>query len=947
MSRQGLVGDSEVHDELEMLVYEAYAMCARSFAACKACPHLPRESLELVEDEASRFEVWATNTGSCRDPSLSSSLDYRLRNSPKTREMVVLLLRAVRVNLDYATRIFEEPDETLDQLGHQYGSDSRPIASKRQHPVPTASNIASDLSGDALQAVHGLVGQLKKLSTALRRATANEYNVQAAKRRDVDKDGNDLGKDDEDWAQAIVNHRFPTATDEQKHILSTAVSFRMRRFREWKRHNEKQIEREQAIAEAELLALEAERRKQEEQREEEEQEGGGKRLQESKAGNLRVLGGGLDNIYLPGHHVPASVAPSKQSFASSKFEAPTSESQSTVSVSVRSVVAGVYMDWPRPPRDASGAGQVHCPYCFDRLDYGEIRSRTKWRKHLKKDLEPYNCFYPECGMTILKMFASEAKWAEHLRVAHAPGGTWVCRMTPHKDDNTNAGLMVALSTEDDFKTHLRTEHAGMYPESRIDSMTKSAWRPHQAKVEDMFRDECPMRCPASLETAPDKAIILGVPHVANHLLSLALEALPERSVRSSESQFMDDDDTPAAKRDSISELLEGKLGGLPDPSFVDPFGEMEVLIDPEGGFSGSEIRPPTPPLTGIRTEPLEYPLVTPESSSSVPGMMPLLRGARLRYYGFLPLVEKQHRELDNISQIQDPTMEEFFRRQKGVDDLELFLLQTKQRNARRRWRLVKTVFSLALRPPSPSVDGPSCPYCKMEVRDVPENLLQHIKDQHRGGITAAASNGKLATAEWLLSHYPLVANELDGGQYTPLSLAVRGHHAKIVELLLHSGADINATSGPYIRRTTALKSALEKTSYGVPANYAIAKLLIERGASQDIEVFPPNISYPRLPPLTSVVLDWNSHKDLDLVALMARWCSDIDRKSWNGATVLHHAAELTPFDEGCVQVIEVLLSSGADRKVSMWKGTAEDIMTKRRYAELDNVYIAKAREMVS
>ena len=95
------VRDSAHHDSLEMLVYEAYAMCARSFASCKACPHLPRGLLQLVEDEASRFEVWATNTGSCRDPSVSSSLDYRLRNSPRTREMVVLLLRAVRVNLDY------------------------------------------------------------------------------------------------------------------------------------------------------------------------------------------------------------------------------------------------------------------------------------------------------------------------------------------------------------------------------------------------------------------------------------------------------------------------------------------------------------------------------------------------------------------------------------------------------------------------------------------------------------------------------------------------------------------------------------------------------------------------------------------------------------------------------------------------------------------------------
>jgi len=103
MSRQDPSG--EAYHELEMLVHDAYAICARSFASCKTCPPLSPESLQLVEDEASRFDVWAANTGSCRDPSLSSSLDHRLRNSPSTQEMVVLLLRAVRVNLDYGMRI--------------------------------------------------------------------------------------------------------------------------------------------------------------------------------------------------------------------------------------------------------------------------------------------------------------------------------------------------------------------------------------------------------------------------------------------------------------------------------------------------------------------------------------------------------------------------------------------------------------------------------------------------------------------------------------------------------------------------------------------------------------------------------------------------------------------------------------------------------------------------
>lgn len=287
-------------------------------------------------------------------------------------------------------------------------------------------------------------------------------------------------------------------------------------------------------------------------------------------------------------------------------------------------------------------------------------------------------------MTILKLFGSEAKWVDHLRAAHSPGGSWVCRMTPHKDRNlnsSNVGPIVVLNTENDFRNHLETEHVGMYPKSRIDAIVKNAWRPQQAKVEDMFRDECPMRCPASMETSPEKAIVLGVPHVANHLLSLALEALPERSVRSSKSQFVDDDDDDDDKRVARDKIRDG-LEELPDPEFEDPFEGSLLPWDPERGVEGSEELPPPPPSDGAPSGPLE---ITPKTDGRVNDRVPLLGGARLRYYGFLPLIERQHRELDDISQIKDPTMETFLRKQKGADDLSLFLLQALKSRARRRY----------------------------------------------------------------------------------------------------------------------------------------------------------------------------------------------------------------------------------------------------------------------
>ena len=277
---------------------------------------------------------------------------------------------------------------------------------------------------------------------------------------------------------------------------------------------------------------------------------------------------------------------------------------------------------------------------------------------MKKDLEPYGCFYRECNQKLLKMFASEAKWIGHIRAAHTPGGTWVCRMMPH---SSSPGAVVVLSTEDEFKKHLESEHAGMYPKSRIDTMAKGAYRPHQTKVEDMFRDECPMICPASLDQSPETAIVLGVPHMANHLLSLALQALPERSVQSSESEFIDDEDSdddddggnddagksssPAKKRAVRGTIREG-LETLPDPSFEDP------------------------------SEPL---ITRAERDTTLQ-----LSGDRLNFYGYLPLVQRQHRELNEISQAQDPKMGPFIQQQMGVNDVLALQRELVQREARRR-----------------------------------------------------------------------------------------------------------------------------------------------------------------------------------------------------------------------------------------------------------------------
>jgi hypothetical protein len=215
------------------------------------------------------------------------------------------------------------------------------------------------------------------LSIAIKRATADEYNVAAARRRDT-KNGIDQGASDELWAEKIVAFRFPDSSESLQHILSSAISFRMRRFRDWKRHYEKRQRR--AMASVPNLATGAQQTVMTGTGSTGTREDKGKGV--ALPADTDMHRGSTEQL-----NVPESFALSKQSFQSAKFEAPKSISQSTaVSVSVRSVVAGVFMDWPDPPRlvgnaasNDAGNDQVRCPYCFDLLDRAEMSSKSKWR----------------------------------------------------------------------------------------------------------------------------------------------------------------------------------------------------------------------------------------------------------------------------------------------------------------------------------------------------------------------------------------------------------------------------------------------------------------------------------------------------------------------------------------------------------------------------------------
>ncbi|KAI9682813.1 MAG: hypothetical protein M1822_006303 [Bathelium mastoideum] len=425
------------------------------------------------------------------------------------------------------TEIFDEPEDVLRDIKLPSDLDLRSIniqlhqslyltgemqESAADYPsrAYTAVERATILSMEALLAVHDIISQLQRLSTAIKRASAREYNMQAARERDT-KDGVDEGADDELVLKNIVLHRYPDADPELQEVLATAMSFRQRRFRVWKSRHDKRLraqKREREVKEPVPLQVSQVSASQ----------------IEPRPGMAPPRSISQQSLTTPSttKSAPESAAPT---FSSEFFKPPQSTASSVrSSETTLSVVGETRIHWPSLPRPrASDVGTQpanQCPYCFDELEVDEVRDKRKWRKHIKKDLEPYNCFYPEC-QSYLNMFSTEGQWLNHVRTKHAPV-KWICPLRSHRDS-------FAFDNEEHFLAHMKNDHRGAYPESQLATLSRRSCRSDPSAL----FDRCILGCSqGAVSAGPELGktrIDLLARHIANHLLSLAMESLPLRA----------------------------------------------------------------------------------------------------------------------------------------------------------------------------------------------------------------------------------------------------------------------------------------------------------------------------------------------------------------------------------------------------------------------------------
>ncbi|KAI9660902.1 MAG: hypothetical protein M1821_009229 [Bathelium mastoideum] len=517
------------------------------------------------------------------------------------------------------TGIFDEPEDVLRDIKLPSDLDLRSIniqlhqslylsgevqESAADYPLRayTAVERATILSMEALLAVHNIISQLQRLSTAIKRASAREYNMQAARERDT-KDGVDEGADDELVLKNIVLHRYPNADPELQEVLATAMSFRQRRFRVWKSRHDRRLRAQKRKREAkEPAPLQV-------------SQVSASQI-EPRPGTAPPRSVSQQSLTTPSttKSVPESAAPT---FSSEFFKPPQSTASSVrSSETTLSVVGETRIHWPSLPRPrASDVGTQpanQCPYCFDELEVDEMRDKRKWRKHIKKDLEPYNCFYPEC-QSYLNMFSTEGQWLSHVRTKHAPV-KWICPLRSHRDS-------FAFDNEGHFLAHMKNDHRGAYPESQLATLSRRSCRSDPSALFDRCILGC---CQEAVSAGPElgkKRIDLLARHIANHLLSLAMESLPLRAdLKGSDTGDFETEDSDESRpmprrRQSGPSLSEVSISGswdevtmnadwdpdseekevenlwTRDPAFRGEVGEY-LLREEEWGFSRFTSYPP-------------------------------------------------------------------------------------------------------------------------------------------------------------------------------------------------------------------------------------------------------------------------------------------------------------------------------------------------------------------
>ncbi|UPK97020.1 hypothetical protein LCI18_007955 [Fusarium solani-melongenae] len=520
--------------------------CSESFQKClNKAAQIHHRELSLVEDQHARFAIWAANIrvfSAGRD-----SLDHRLREAPDVQDAVIGLLQALDYRIQSCSNILE------------------PIAEKTTGTV--LEKISQDLD-QAIEAISKELTLLHKISNTIRRASKEKQNIQAEKSFKIqDEEGNDAEPFLRQLFSNQIRDRFPGASDNiQQRLANSMVLRRKRILYRRKRYDKKPIRPPQlplppTVSTPNVKPNVGVQRKPVEQQtapaptpsivpsvpqtattlvaEKFQQAAAPSVISVSKT----VALSSHDQLQFP----PAPCGALMKRYRRFKKK---QEEQLKV---ILEAIPGYY--GPKAPpapgaRDAvrkhrishrqtlddywdeclRAVGEVVCQFCFYALPVRDVIQESKWRLHVKNDLDPYVCLFEECDSPE-HLYNHSDVWLRHMK-QHAL--RWRCTSKSHPT--------VVCNTKDEYINHMKTSHGGKFNDAQLGVLADRSGR----AVGPLFTS-CPLCGVEDVKGGMEE-------HVVGHMRFLALKSLPATKEDQLDDESGTDDSAAASKPHSRSTI---------------------------------------------------------------------------------------------------------------------------------------------------------------------------------------------------------------------------------------------------------------------------------------------------------------------------------------------------------------------------------------------------------
>ena len=321
-----------------------------------------------IQDSQGRFKVWSGNLGALKND--RSSLDYRLREAPRTKDLVLKLLADLEklLSREFAIIVDDPGDEDTETL-HADGEDVSDFGSEDASQVQL---VAEDIS----QAIDCLYRAAVQLS---QRSTKDSF----AKAADIDVSSYEF------YDREYINEKYPDA----ERWLVNRIGRALLKRRQYVKYRELHAAK---LAQPPLDAP---------------ADGDGEGEGDGTADDTKsVLSATTATTFIEKpEYTPMNIK---------------DDAASIMSATTYSSMVAESLRMPKAPDGALDGEPFLCSICHRMFQFTGGQARHQWFRHVFRDLQPYVCTAQDCSAEDVT-FESRHKWFNHEVKNHRQ--SWTCQ----------------------------------------------------------------------------------------------------------------------------------------------------------------------------------------------------------------------------------------------------------------------------------------------------------------------------------------------------------------------------------------------------------------------------------------------------------------------------------------------------------------------------------------